>query len=233
MNPDPWQVTALRSTCRSPRSLLLCSRQSGKSTVVAAEALRTAVLEPGSLILLLSPTQRQSGELFRKVLSLLLTLRLPVPIARETILSLELENGSRILALPDSEATIRGFSGVSLLIVDEAARVEDALYASVRPMLAVSGGRLIALSTPFGRRGWFHDAWHSNEIWERVRMTADQCPRIPAAFLAEERKALGDRWYRQEYGCSFEDVVDAVFATADIHATLSEDVQPLFGRKLA
>jgi hypothetical protein len=99
----------------------------------------------------------------------------------------------------------------------------------MRPMLAVSRGRLLALSTPFGKRGWFHDAWHGPGDWERVQVTADQCPRIPANFLAEERRALGERWFRQEYLCSFEDTIDAVFAYADIQAAMSDDVQPLFG----
>ena len=54
-------------------------------------------------------------------------------------------------------------------------------------MLAVSGGRLIALSTPFGKRGWFHAAWRSAEDWDRVKVTAEQCPRISAEFLVEER----------------------------------------------
>jgi hypothetical protein len=44
-----------------------------------------------------------------------------------------------------------------MLVIDEASRVDDTLYLAVRPLLAVSGGRLVALSTPFGKRGWFHD----------------------------------------------------------------------------
>ncbi|HZZ80266.1 MAG TPA: terminase family protein [Gemmataceae bacterium] len=128
-----------------------------------------------------------------------------IPAVGETLHHLQLANGSRILSLPGTEKTVRGYSGVALLIIDEAARVDDALYRAVRPMLAVSKGRLIALSTPFGKRGWFHDAWHSEEPWQRLRITADECPRISASFLAEERRALGERWYRQEYLCSFED----------------------------
>src|SRR5207244_4416310 len=119
-------------------------------------------------------------------------------------LRLELANGSRIVSLPGDEATVRGFSGVALLVIDEAARVNDALYYSVRPMLAVSQGRLVSLSTPFGKRGWFHDEWFGEGDWERVKITAEECPRIPATFLAEERRALGERWYKQEYLCSFE-----------------------------
>jgi hypothetical protein len=102
--------------------------------------------------------------------------------------------------LPGEEGTIRCYSGVALLVIDEAAKVPDSLYLTVRPMLATSRGRIIVMSTPFGKRGWFHDAWHSSEKWHRVKITAEQCPRIPADFLADERLALGPRWYAQEYG---------------------------------
>src|SRR5262249_54567097 len=151
----------------------------------------------------------------------------PLPAVRETALELTLANQSRVVGLPGNEGGIRGFSGVRLLLIDEAARVPDALYGAVRPMLAVSRGRLIALSTPFGKRGWYHDAWFAPEAWERVRITADQCPRISPEFLAEERRALGERYFRQEYNCSFESVIDAVFSYEDIQNALSSDVQPL------
>ncbi len=107
-------------------------------------------------------------------------------------------------------------SGVRLIVVDEAARVSDELYYAVRPMLAVSGGRLVGLSTPFGKRGWFHSAWTEGADWERVTATGKACPRISAEFLEEERRALGERWYRQEYLCSFEDPEGAVFTHDEI-----------------
>jgi hypothetical protein len=227
-SPDPWQTKLL--TARWTRALLLCSRQSGKSTVAGALGLRTALLEPNSLILLLSPTQRQSGALFRdKVKRLYHDLGQPMALKQESALTLELVNGSRIVSLPGDESTIRGYSGVSLLIVDEAARVSDSLYLSIRPMLAVSRGRLICLSTPWGRRGFFFEAWMGNENWERVCIKAEDCPRIGKDFLAEEREALGDRWYRQEYQCSFEDVIGALLSKECIEASLSDDVKPLFG----
>lgn len=225
--PDAWQEQVLRSD--DPRLLLLCSRQAGKSSVAAALALRTALLHPRAPVLVLSPTLRQSGELFRKVLDLYTALGRPVPMVSESALRMELANGSRVISLPGTEGTVRGFSGVSLLIIDEAARVADALYGAVRPMLAVSRGRLVALSTPFGKRGWFHDAWHSNEPWGRVRIKATDCPRISPEFLAEERAALGDRYFRQEYMTEFTEVIDAVFRFEDIVAAITHTVQPLFG----
>lgn len=226
MAPDPWQLRVLSSAMA--QVLLLCSRQVGKSTVAAALAMRTAILQPGALVLVLSPSLRQSGELFRKVLSHFYALGQPLAVESESALRIEFGNGSRVVSLPGDEATIRGFSGVTLLVIDEAARVSDDLYRAVRPMLAVSRGRLVALSTPCGQRGWFYEAWESGEEWERVRVTAEECPRIDKAFLAAERQSLGERWYRQEYLCSFEDSFGAVFSAEDIRAAWSSDVQPLF-----
>jgi hypothetical protein len=226
MQPDSWQDSVLRSD--ASRLLLLASRQAGKSFVAAAVALQTALLRPRSPVLLLSPSLRQSGELYRKVVDLFNALGRPMGVTAESALRLELANGSRVVSLPGDEKNIRGFSGVALLVIDEAARVADSLYYAVRPMLAVSQGRLVALSTPFGKRGWFHDEWHGEGHWQRVKITAEQCPRIAPEFLSEERRALGERWFRQEYLCSFEDTIDAVFSWADIQAALSDDIQPLF-----
>jgi hypothetical protein len=226
LTPDAWQHQVLASPMA--QILLLCSRQAGKSTVASALAVRAAMLQPNALILVLSPSLRQSGELFRKVLAHFNSLGRPITVRNESALRIEFANGSRVISLPGDEGTIRGFSGVTLLIIDEAARVLDDLYCAVRPMLAVSHGKLIALSTPFGQRGWFFEAWRSEEEWERIRVTADQCPRITPTFLADEKRALGERWFRQEYMCSFKDTIDAVFSYADIQAALSDDVKPLF-----
>src|ERR1039458_6387478 len=139
MPPDPWQVRLLRS--RAERTLLLCSRQSGKSTVTAAMALHEVVFHAKSLVLLLSPSLRQSQELFRKVTDFRNRLGEPIAIAEESALRVELRNGSRIVALPGTEGTVRGFSGVRLIIVDEAARVDDPLYYSIRRKTAASPRR--------------------------------------------------------------------------------------------
>ncbi len=225
--PDEWQRDVLRSTGR--RMLLNCCRQSGKSTTVAILALHRALYEPSSLTLLLSPSERQSKELFRKVVDAYGATGRTVASQSETTLWLELAGGSRIVALPGREGTVRGFSGVDLLIIDEAARVSDDLYASVRPMLAVSGGTLIALSTPWGKRGWWYAAWEDDGAdWERVRVEATECPRIAALFLEEERRSLPTLLYRSEYLCEFTDTIDAVFSSDDIRAALSAEVAPLF-----
>jgi hypothetical protein len=168
---------------------------------------------------MVSPSLRQSSELFRKASDLY-----QGPVVKESALRMELPNGSRIVSLPGSEKTVRGFSSVDLLIIDEAARVEDALYKSVRPMLAVSGGRLLALSTPWGQRGWFFEAWQSDK-WHKVKVTADQCDRISEEFLAEEREELGEDWYRQEYFCEFIERAGRLFSYSLLENARTEEVE--------
>ncbi len=146
-------------------------------------------------------------------------------------MSLALENGSRVISLPGNESTVRGYSAVNLLIVDEAAQVSDSLYKSARPFLAVSGGQLITLSTPFGQSGWWAQAWHADEPeakherWQRYRITADQCPRISPEFLEEERLELGEWYFRQEYYCEFMQDEFAVFREEDIAALANPELE--------
>lgn len=221
--PDPWQAHLLRSS--EPRVLLNCCRQAGKSTMAATLAVHAAVFQPDSLVLLLSPSLRQSQELFKKALRAYQMVDGSAPSTTESALRLELENGSRIISLPGKEETVRGFSGVKLLIVDEASRVPSALYFAIRPMLAVSNGRLLALSTPFGTRGWWHDAWFSAESWEHYEVPASFCPRISKEFLEEERRAMGDWWFEQEYQCRFLEGETQPFRREDIDKAFEEDVE--------
>lgn len=229
IEPDDWQRDLLRGTAR--QALLLTCRQAGKSTIAAIMALHRAVYFPGSVVLLLSPSLRQSGELHRKVVGFASKLgEGGAPIAAESALRLELRNGSRIVALPGSETTVRGYSNVALLVVDEASRVDDALYYSIRPMLAVSGGRLVALTTPWGRRGFFYNEWSDESTGtQRVRVLASECPRISADFLAHERATMPSRWFRQEYETSFEDLADAAFGADLVAGLVDPDIKPLFG----
>jgi hypothetical protein len=226
IDPDPWQREVLRSD--APRILLNVTRQGGKSTTTSVLAVHAAVYQPESLVLIVSPSSRQSAELFRKCLTVYRTLGRPIPATAETALRLELENGSRIISLPGQESTLRGYSAVSLLCLDEAARIEDGLYYSLRPMMAISHGKIIAMSTPWGRRGWWFTAWQDEADWHKVEVPASLCPRISPEFLAAEQRTLGPWWYRQEYCCQFSDTVDQVFSSEVLAASLSSEVKPLF-----
>jgi Terminase large subunit, T4likevirus-type, N-terminal len=205
---DAKQALVLRG---GRRGIVNCTRQWGKSTVTAVKAVHRAHSAAGSLTLVLSPSGRQSGEFLRKAEEFVRRLGIRVRGDGDNELSIAFPNGSRIVGLPGNETTVRGFSAVSLMLIDEAARVEDELYRAMRPVLAVGDGDLWLMSTPNGKQGFFWEEWdHGAEEWERISVAAPECGRISERFLAEER-AKGDKWYRQEYLCCFVDMDGAVF----------------------
>lgn len=223
---DPWQRDVLMSDSR--RDLLNCSRQAGKSTVAAILGLHTSLYRPKSLTLVFSPSQRQSSELFRKIRSFAELLPRPPDLSEDNALSWTVRYGGRVAALPGSDATVRGFSAPTLIIEDEAAFVDDDLYAAVRPMLAVSNGRMILMSTPWGKRGHFWRLWSEDQGWTRTMVPATMVPRISPEFLEQEKRSMPAWRFEQEYLCVFRDSDDAVFRYDDIAAMLVEDVEPLF-----
>jgi Terminase large subunit, T4likevirus-type, N-terminal len=224
--PDAKQQLVLASVHK--RMLLNCSRQWGKSTVTAAKAVHRALEFPDKLIIAMSPSARQTGELMRKIEEFLRHCSIKLKGDGNNEMSILLPNGSRIVGLPGGEGTIRGFSRVNLLIVDEAARVPDESYRAARPMLAVANGDLVLLSTPYGKRGFFYEEWIGESDWLRVTVPAADCPRIPPDFLADERRSLGDLWFRQEYCCEFIDNETQLFSRDTITNALDKEIEPLF-----
>jgi Terminase large subunit, T4likevirus-type, N-terminal len=230
-HPDARQAEVLLSTSR--RGILNCSRQWGKSTVCAAKAVHRAYTRPGSLILVASPTERQSSLFLRKAESMVRALGLTPRGDGDNSLSLLFPNRSSIVGLPGTEDTIRGFSAVSLVLIDEASRVDDAMYKALLPMLAVGNGDLWMMSTPHGRRGFFYETWtHGGESWARIKATGADCERISKDFLEEMRGALGSKWFEQEYLGEFVASEDNTFDLDLIEAALDSEVAPLLGPRV-
>jgi hypothetical protein len=225
IRPDSWQADVLRGSYK--RLLMNCARQCGKSMTASILGLHRALYVQNSLVLLVSPSLRQSSELFKKVTYFIETLPKNPQLVEENRLSFQLENGSRVVSLPGSESTVRGFSNVDLIIEDEAARVPDDLYHALRPMLAVSGGSIILMSTPFGKRGHFFREWEDGDDWVRVKISADECPRITKEFLDAERKSIGEWWFQQEYMCQFVETEVNVFSHALVMEAIDEQIRPL------
>jgi len=220
IEPDPWQREVLLSDSR--RIILNCARQTGKSTITAIMALHHAYYTPNALVLIVSHTLAQAKETFKKIKRFYAQLEQPIPPTTDTVDRLELANKSRVISLsgqhPDS---LRGFSSPTLLVIDEAAQVRDETYdEGLRPMLAASNGRIMLLSTPHGRRGFFYRAWEDESTWFRVKISADECPRISKAFLSEEKKNKPDWLFKQEY-CNF-------FAANRFSIFKPEDIEKAF-----
>jgi len=176
-----------------------------------------------------SPTLRQSIEFTRYVRNVDRCIGMPFKRTRENTTEIEWANGSRILSMPDNHEGVVGFTP-TMIVIDEASRTSDMLYKSIRPMLAL-GGDFTAISTPFGNRGWFFEVFDNPlriRRFNHYRVTADDCPRISPDFLEEEKMELGERWFRQEWYCSFEDAVDAVFSKSVVESCFVDDVPLLF-----
>lgn len=220
---DDWQADVIRAT---GAQLLLVTRQGGKTRTVAVKALHHLLHTPEAMIVAASPSEEQSKELFRRLTGFYdLVPGAARAITRNTT-ELELETGARCCAVPGSERTIRSKSAVTLLIIDEASRIEDSLISAVTPMLATTDGDLIALTTPFGKRGWFYEQWTSGQSYQRTKRTALDCPRISEAFLDKERARLGPMMFSQEYMCEFIDADSSVFGTELIERALVDGFEP-------
>jgi len=224
--PDAKQLEVLESTAK--RGILNCSRQWGKSTVAAAKAIHRAFTRPESLVLVASPTERQSAEFLRKTSALVRQMGIRARGDGDNAISLLFPNGSRIVGLPGTEATVRGFSAASMILIDEASRVPDDLYSALRPMLAVGDGDLWLMSTPNGQRGFFYETWSGgSEEWMRVSVKATECERIPARFLEGERAAMTSADFEQEYMCCFTGDGTEYFDRQLIEAAYDETVTEL------
>ncbi len=221
---DDWQQDVLRST--DQKQLLLCGRQTGKSTVVSLRA--ADIVRQGGKVLSIAPTQRQSAIIFT-AMSEALAADPKVEVVRSTQTMIETADGGVGMCLPgDRPSGIRGLTlrhaGRSAMMIDEVAFIRPGLLSALSPMLAAApDAEQLWLSTPSGPSGPFHDAWVNDPDWTKTRITSEQCSRISPEFLASERRRLGDDMFRQEYQCEFVSVTNAFFSAELIAGIFGDD----------
>lgn len=190
---------------KNKRVVLNCHRQYGKSTLASLMCFHQALFHEKSLCLLVAPSLRQSSENFRKIADALDSITPQPDLDEDTKLTLKFGNGSRIISLPGTQKTVRGFTAPDLIIIDEAAQAEDDLFGALLPMLTNNPeGRLICASTPWGQRGFFYKLWTEGEGWLKIKVIASENPRVSPEVLEEARRSPnGMLWYRQEFEGEF------------------------------
>jgi hypothetical protein len=198
VEPTAWQMEFLRAP-RGASIVALTARQAGKTTTAAWAIAFFMLFTPGSLSVIACPAQRQSGEAVRRVREILV--KFGAELKSDHVYGLELKNGSRVLALPGSDDSIRGLTVDGWIVADEAARLSDDLISALRPMRARRPqARLAMLSTAWSRTDPFWTVWSSEDpAWIRLKATADVPGLFPAEFLEQERRALGDDNFKREY----------------------------------
>lgn len=197
MTPTPWQEEFLRAP-RGASILVLTARQVGKTTTAAWAIAHAMLFTPGSLSVIACPAQRQSAEAVRRVRESLV--KTDAALKSDNVYGLELKNGSRVLALPGSDDSIRGLTVDGWIVADEAARLPNDLISALRPMRARRPeARFAMLSKAWSRTDPFWTAWVDDDpTWIRLKATADTTA-FRAEFLEQERRALGEQNFQREY----------------------------------
>jgi len=210
---DDWQQEVLEC---AGNLVLRSGRQVGKSTVIAVKAGEYALTNPGKTILVVAAVERQAFLLFDKILAYIYETdkkQIKKGKDRPTKSRIKLTNGSTIYCLPTglSGHGIRGYT-IDLLIADEAAFIPEEVWTAVTPMLAVTRGDIILLSTPFGRRGYFYRCFN-DPTFTSFHVSSEDCPRKNDAFLEQERARMTKLQYAQEYLGEFVDELRQFFKT--------------------
>lgn len=196
--PLDWQEGYLKET---RDAVVLKGRQVGASTAGSVIAIRRARYYPGSLVAIVSPSLKQSTEVKERSKSGLLALG--EHLVKDSSSIIELSNRSRIMSLPGSSKSVRGWSA-DLLIIDEAAFLDEETFVAARATTAATGGRTIVQSTPMGPFGSFYELWMDPDPrWSKFRVRSDEVGTIDPAFLARERATMTPEKYTQEYEADF------------------------------
>jgi hypothetical protein len=168
--PFEWQKSVLQS--RHRRKTINGARQSGKSTIVSAVPCHTAKYYPKSLNIILAPTEKQATEDILKVKDFISVDPTYPDIKSDSQEKIVLSNGSRIIIIPATERSARGYSNPRTLVLDESSRIPDVVYKSgVRPMLTDNPDcELFSISTPNGKQGFFYDSYTISKRWEKYEI---------------------------------------------------------------
>ena len=222
---DTWQQQVITST--APALAINAARQSGKSTIAAAKAAREAAANRRLQVIVISPSFRQSGMMRDKIASCLRLAAVPFERSRDI---LRLATGSSVIVLPGDDADkVRGYTA-DLVLIDECAFVKDAVGAVVLPMIAATGGRLVAISTPAGKQGMFFDFVHAATT-EVITVRASEVKHFDPEVIADLRARLGPR-AAQELDCEFvasarsvfdPDALAAMFGAPEADAAAMDD----------
>lgn len=215
---DPWQGAYMMNAPLQPRIGIAASRQSGKSTVTALFVAHCLCFIPNFMCLVASRSLRQASHYLNKVRDAVLSVIPREAMVQLNRLSMELPNGASIVSIPCAQPDAgRGFSP-HLVILDEAAFAPEELFRAITPSLAATQGALHMLSSPNGRQGYFFEAFEgeAKDVFWSQRVHWHDCPRITQEIADMERIALGDLYFRQEFGAEFVTPLGAFFGHSAI-----------------
>jgi hypothetical protein len=202
-------------------------RQTGKSTVVVSYLLHYALFNDSSNIGILANKASTARDLLGRLQTAYENL--PKWLQQGVISwnkgSMELENGSKIMAASTSASAVRGMS-FNIIFLDEFAfvpnHIADDFFSSVYP--TISSGKstkVIIISTPYGMNH-FYKLWvdaqnkRNNYIWTEVHWS--EVPGRDAKWKEETIKNTSERQFTQEFECEFLGSVDTLIAASKLRS---------------
>lgn len=197
LDPHDWQDEYLTE---QRNAIVNKGRQVGASMGAAALAIHSCRYWANTNAVIVSPSLKQSTEITTKARIGLYALG--VRLVQDSAAMLKLANGSRILSLPGTAKSVRGWTA-RLLIIDEAAYIDPETFTAARALVA-TGGRMVVQSTPADEVGMFYElANDTPSDWARFEVRSDSVPSISPEFLASERRSMTADEYAREYECAF------------------------------
>ncbi len=240
----PYQQHAYNAIEKHKYSILMWSRQTGKSFVISLWATFRALEKSNHTILIISPTERQSKNLMNKVKMHIKALKLIsesevsfeefkvfIDDTEITVLETRFPNGTTIYGLPANPDGVRGYSGD--VIMEEAAFFKDGygVYQAVFPSITRKKDyKFIVISTPKTKHDIFGHIWQmsdENPRWFRERLTIYDAVQRGLDIDIEELKEgvpTEDIW-RQEYLCEFLEEDEYLLPYELIHSCTDERVE--------
>lgn len=187
-------------------------RQSGKSTTVTSYMLWKILFQDNQNCCILANKGRLANDLLDKIKTAYENL--PLWIQQGVVVwnrgSIELENGSKVMAAATSSSSVRGGS-YNLILLDEFAFVQSNLaenfFASVYPTIS-SGEKtqVIIVSTPFGMNH-YHKMWidasEGRSDYVPLEVLWTETPGRDEEFKRQTIRNTSQQQWDQEFGCEF------------------------------
>ena len=242
---EGWQHAIIASKERF--NYVNCSRQLGKSHTIMLRAVQKAISIPNALEMIIAE-QRQSTEDLRRARSLCVAYhnylseasdgKVELQLITDNKTSLELPNGSRIMALPASEKMGgRGFSDATDIYLDEASRLPDEVFVQLEPIITMGAaqgklGSLFLVSTPNGPDGFFYRESTNPRYTLRIVVPWYESERLKdnqefKKYLQLSRSLYGEAYVRQEYECEYLDTIGTLFPEHELAKSI-DDNQDVF-----
>jgi phage FluMu gp28-like protein len=228
--PTKYQTDLLRD--ESKRVVICWSRQIGKTSTIALRAIWYALCHKKTLTLIITPSLRQSMIMSDRISDSLGGLpnkyfRLFVKKLQRTVI--QLNNNSRIIALPNNPQLLRGYTA-NQVICDEAAFFRDdklVFYNVIYPMLATTDGILIASSTPWSKDSVFYRMCQNPEFSKHIVTCQDvvKAGLVKQSFIEEMRNQLPAERFQREFEAQFVEDADTWLPQSLIVQCIDSELQ--------